>query len=141
MDVFELRSDPRKVSIKFSTFEECAAMIQCVESQGKVLHLSGDEIPNEFDIEAYMNIIKSEMTPAFLIGYIILLNDLACIEGHVDYESLFYNILKDNSALVDQYMTGNEKSLNAIMGKFLKENKGYDPKEVKSALIEIMDKL
>lgn len=141
MGVFELRSDPRKVSIKFNTFEECAAMIQCVESQGKVLHLSGDKIPNEFDIDAYMNIIKSEMTPTFLIGYIILLNDLACIEGHVDYASLFYNILKDNSALVEQYKTGNDKALNALMGKFLKEHRGYDPKEVKTELINILDKL
>ena len=139
--MFELRSDLRKVSIKFDTFEECAAMIQLVESYGKTLYLSGDDIPDEFDIELYMQIIKSEMTPKFLLGYIILLNDLACIEGNVDYEKLFSDILTENSKLVDQYKSGNDKALNALMGKFLKENKGYDPKEVKDKLIQILDKI
>jgi Asp-tRNA(Asn)/Glu-tRNA(Gln) amidotransferase B subunit len=40
--------------------------------------------------------------------------------------------------LTDQYKSGNEKALNALMGKFLKSNKGYDPKEVKEELIKIL---
>lgn len=139
--MFELRSDPKKVSIKFNTFEECAATIQCVESRGKVLYLSGDDIPDEFDMDLYIQITTSEMTPNFLIGYIILLNDLACIEGTVDYKTLFSNILTENSKLVEQYKVGNDKALNALIGKFLKEHKGYDPKEVKTELINILDKL
>ena len=139
--MFELRSDLRKVSIKFDTFEECAAMIQLVESYGKTLYLSGDDIPDEFDIKLYMQIIKSEMSAKFLLGYIILLNDLACNEGVADYENLFSNILNDNSKLIEQYKLGNDKALNALMGKFLKEHRGYDPKEVKDELTKILDKI
>ena len=41
-------------------------------------------------------------------------------------------------ALVTQYKSGNEKALNALLGKFLKSNKGYDPKEVKEELIKLL---
>ena len=47
-------------------------------------------------------------------------------------------ILLENEKLVDQYRSGNDKVLNALIGKFLKSNKGYDPKEVKDELMKLL---
>ena len=51
---------------------------------------------------------------------------------------MFAPILLENEKLVDQYRSGNDKALNALIGKFLKSNKGYDPKEVKDELMKLL---
>ncbi len=53
--MFELRSDEKKCPIRFERFEEAAAMIQLVKSvDDKDLFLTGD-IPDDFDMEYYLN--------------------------------------------------------------------------------------
>lgn len=136
--MFELRSNEKKIPIRFERFEEAAAMIQLVKSvDGIDLFLTGD-IPDEFDIEYYLNYIHQPMGPKFFIDYYILSRDVANLEQKEDFAQIFAPILESNLQLVDQYKSGNEKALNALMGKFLKTNKGYDPKEVKDELIKIL---
>lgn len=70
---------------------------------------------------------------------IILGHDLANLEtSGLDYSVLLKPIIDANTQLVDQYKSGNEKALNALMGKFLKENKGYNPSEIKDELIKLL---
>lgn len=137
--MFELRSDEKKCPIRFERFEEAAAMIQLVKASScRDLFLSGNEIPEEFDIEYYNEFIKNAMNTAFIVDFIILDHDLAQLEQKEDFGVMFAPIFEENAILVDQYKSGNEKALNALMGKFLKSNKGYDPKEVKEELIKIL---
>ena len=136
--MFELRSDEKKYPIRFERFEEAAAMIQLVKSvDDKDLFLTGD-IPDEFDMEYYLNYIRQPMGPKFFIDYYILSRDVAQLEQKEDFGVMFVPILSENEKLVEQYKSGNEKALNALVGKFLKANKGYDPKEVKEELIKIL---
>jgi Asp-tRNA(Asn)/Glu-tRNA(Gln) amidotransferase B subunit len=136
--MFELRSDEKKYPIRFERFEEAAAMIQLVKSvDDKDLFLTGD-IPDDFDMEYYLNYIHQPMGPKFFIDYYILSRDVAQLEQKEDFGVMFAPIFEENAILVDQYKSGNEKALNALMGKFLKSNKGYDPKEVKEELIKIL---
>lgn len=136
--LYELRSDPKKYPIKFERFEEASAMIQLVKSaDDKDLFLTGD-IPDEFDMDYYLTFIKNPMGPQFLVDYYILSRDVAQFEQKEDFGVMFAPIISENEKLVDQYRSGNDKALNALIGKFLKSNKGYDPKEVKDELMKLL---
>ena len=73
------------------------------------------------------------------VNLIILGNDLASLQQKEDFSVLLLPILSSNSALVEQYKSGNEKAVNSLLGKFLKDNKGYDPKEIKEELIKLIN--
>ena len=74
------------------------------------------------------------------VDIVILGLDLANREA-ADLSSIVGPVVDANSALAEQYVGGNEKALNAIMGKFMRENKGYDPAVVKDAIVTyIMEK-
>lgn len=72
------------------------------------------------------------------VDSIILGKDYASLGIEIDYKTLFVPIFEANEKLVEQYKAGNEKALNALLGKFLKDNKGVDPKEVKVELIKLL---
>lgn len=87
------------------------------------------------DVEKYTIIYKQ--LP--LADIIILGLDLANLETNgLDYSVLLKPTIDSNTQLVDQYKSGNEKALNALMGKFLKENKGYNPSDIKDELIKLL---
>lgn len=137
--MFELRSDPKKYPIRFDRFEDASAMMQLVKSvDNRDLFLTGN-IPDEFDMEYYLDFISKPMPSQFFIDYYILSRDVAQLEQKEDFSILFAEIFEANGQLVDQYKSGNEKALNAIVGKFLKSNKGYDPKEVKDEMIKCLE--
>lgn len=89
----------------------------------------------DLDIEKYTALYKT--VP--LADVVILGLDLANLEtSGLDYSVLLKPTIDANTQLVDQYKSGNEKALNALMGKFLKENKGYNPSEIKEELIKLL---
>ncbi len=133
--MIELRSDPKKMPIKVASFELATAYKQKCLDYGREIYITGD-IPETFDIDLYT--MHYNKLNGGDVDLIILVNDFANLEQKEDYGVLFAPILAENQILVDQYRNGNEKALNAIMGKFLKANKGYLPAEVKAALIEIL---
>lgn len=94
------------------------------------------------DIDDHFQYVPSPCTDTLtdkeLVDVIILGKDLAMLEKSLDYSELFKPIFAENEKLVEQYKTGNEKALNALLGKFLKDNKGVDPKEVKENLIKLL---
>lgn len=134
--MFELRSDHKKFPIRVKTFEEATAYINTVKAIYNIdIHLTG-EIPEEFSIELYNEFLKNLKTSN--VDLIILGNDLAQLEQKEDFSVLLQPIFDANEKLVEQYKAGNEKALNALLGKFLKDNKGYDPKEVKEEVIKLL---
>lgn len=134
--MIELRSDPKKLPIKFETLEEAQAVYQHVLLKGRELFIVGD-LKDGFDVEKYHNHYDN-LSPQNEVDIIILLHDLAQLEQKEDFSVMLTPILVENEALVSQYKSGNEKALNALLGKFLKSNKGYDPKEVKEELIKLL---
>lgn len=134
--MFELRSDPKKFPISVNTYEQATAYVNAVKAIYNVdIHVTGD-IPEEFSIETYNQFLKSIKTND--VDLIILGNDLAQLEQKEDFSVLLQPIFDANEKLVEQYKSGNEKALNALLGKFLKDNKGYDPKEVKEEVIKLL---
>lgn len=90
------------------------------------------EIPGDVE-DAYTDEVMS-------IDVVILGLDLANRET-ADLSAVVGPVVDANSPLVEQYVGGNEKALNAIMGKFMRDNKGYDPAVVKDAIVAyIMEK-
>lgn len=134
--MIELRSDEKKLPIKFETLEEATAVYQHVLLKGRELFISGD-LKDEFDIKKYQYHFDNPSAQNE-VDIIILLHDFAQLEQKEDFSVMFSPILAENESLVTQYKSGNEKALNALLGKFLKSNKGYDPKEVKEELIKLL---
>lgn len=133
---YELRSDEKKYPIYTETLEEACAYIQAVKCiYQKDLFLTG-ELDVEFDIELYKKFIR-EMKSCN-VSLIILGNDLAQLQQKEEFSVILGPTISANAALVEQYKAGNEKALNALLGKFLKENKGYSPQEVKEELIKLI---
>lgn len=133
---YELRSDEKKLPIYTETIEEAIAYVQAVKCiYQKDIFLTG-ELDVEFDINLYNQFIHN--MKSCNVKLIILGNDLAQLEQKEDFTTLLTPILESNTSLVDQYKAGNEKALNSLLGKFLKENKGYDPKEIKEEFIKLI---
>lgn len=134
---YELRSDEKKYPIYTETLEEACAYIQAVKCiYEKDIFLTGD-LNVDFDINLYKQFIHDIKTCN--VNLIILGNDLASLQQKEDFSVLLLPILSSNSALVEQYKSGNEKAVNSLLGKFLKDNKGYDPKEIKEELIKLIN--
>ncbi len=134
---YELRSDEKKYPIYTETLEEACAYIQAVKCiYEKDIFLTGD-LNVDFDINLYKQFIHNMKTCN--VNLIILGNDLASLQQKEDFSVLLLPILSSNSALVEQYKSGNEKAVNSLLGKFLKDNKGYDPKEIKEELIKLIN--
>lgn len=134
--MIELRSDPKKLPIKFDTLEEANAVYQHVLLKGRELFINGD-LSDDFDIKKYQKHYDN-LSAQNEVDIIILFYDLAQLEQKEDFGIMFAPIIAENQTLVTQYKSGNEKALNALLGKFLKINKGYDPKEVKEELIKLL---
>lgn len=137
--MFELRSEEKKLPISVPTIEEAVAYMQIVKTlYDRDLLLTG-EIPDVFDLEKYNEIIGNYTSKSkTYVDIIILGKDLAQLQQKEDYTVLLTPIFDANEKLVQQYKEGNEKALNALLGKFLKENKGYEPKEVKEEIIKLI---
>lgn len=71
------------------------------------------------------------------ISYIILKNDFnnSIVE---DFSAMLLPIIAENASLCEQYRNGNEKALNALMGKVLKIDKTISPVKVKEELIKLI---
>lgn len=134
--MFELRSDEKKLPIRVETYEEAYAIKSAVEIIfEREIFLTG-EVPETFDKSLYDEYyFKLKGTD---VDVIILGMDLAQLEQKEDYSTLLNPIFEANAVLVNQYKSGNEKALNALLGKFLKEHKGYEPREVKDEIIKLI---
>lgn len=147
---FQLRSAPNKKPITVQTYEEAQALrVLCFQFYDREIEIEG-EIPDEFDLGRYARHRLINRHPQKLLvngkevmhvhlstDLVILGLDLANFES-VDYTSLLQPYIADNAKLVDQYRAGNEKALNSLMGKFLKDHKGHDAKFIKDALISML---
>lgn len=134
---YALRSQEKKYPLYTETLEEAVAYVQAVKCiYEKDLFLTGN-FDVEFDINLYNQFIRN--MKSCNVKLIILGNDLAQLEQKEDFAILLLPVIQANQSLADQYKAGNEKSLNALLGKFLKDNKGYDPKEIKEELIKLIN--
>lgn len=73
----------------------------------------------------------------FLVDYIICSNKFAQLIPK-DNSELFNQYLKDNIDIVKQYKNGNLKAINQLLGKILKDNKSFDPKQLKMDLENLL---
>lgn len=134
--MFELRSDEKKLPIRVENYEKACAIKAAVEIIFERKILITGEVPETFDKSLYDEYyLKLKGTD---VDVIILGMDLAQLEQKEDYSTLLKPIFEANAVLVDQYKSGNEKALNALLGKFLKEHKGYEPREVKEEIIKLI---
>jgi hypothetical protein len=145
---FELRSASNKKPIIVQTYEEAQALrVLCLEQYGREIEVSG-EIPDEFNIDNYYYHRfnnwhrRSRFPKPFNRDFkspdlVILGMDLANFET-IDYTSLLQPYITDNAKLVEQFKAGNDKALNSLMGKFLKDHKGHDAKVIKDTLTEML---
>lgn len=155
----ELRSNPERKPIKvdsveqaivysemvlsmfnrklFITYPLCDDSYEYVELDEKDVAYTKSYTHEELEqpIQAYGKSIKVSMVDIYILGL-----DLGMIEATLDYAVLFKPILETNEKMVEQYKSGNDKALNALLGKFLKDNRGTDPKEVKEELIKLLSK-
>lgn len=73
-----------------------------------------------------------------MVDFIILRDKLNSLVPK-DNTDTIKKFLEINSELAKQYTPGNQKILNSLVGKFLKENKGYVPQDVKSSIEKELD--
>lgn len=135
--MYKLRSQSGKMPINADSLELALAYKNAVKFRfDKDIVIEPELDYNDgLDVEKYTIIYKQ--LP--LADIIILGLDLANLETNgLDYSILLKPTIDANTQLVDQYKSGNEKALNALMGKFLKENKGYNPSEIKEELIKLL---
>lgn len=135
--MYKLRSQSGKMPINADSLELALAYKNAVKFRfDKDIAIEPELDYNDgLDVEKYTIIYKQ--LP--LADIIILGLDLANLETNgLDYSVLLKPTIDSNTQLVDQYKSGNEKALNALMGKFLKENKGYNPSEIKDELIKLL---
>lgn len=135
--MYKLRSQKGKMPITVDSLEKAIAfknMVKFKFDRDLVIEPELD-YNGGFDVDLYQSVFNN--LP--LADVIILGHDLANLEtSGLDYSVLLKPIIDANTQLVDQYKSGNEKALNALMGKFLKENKGYNPSEIKEELIKLL---
>ena len=63
------------------------------------------------------------------------------LDKKVDIDPLIDNIIKDNEKAVKDYLDGNDKAINFMIGIILREHKGLDPKEIREKIIEKIKKI
>lgn len=136
--MIEIRSHKDKKPIivnDIETLETTAALVLALFDKRVLI-----KYPDNDELYEYVYSPSSEYkyTAQMYVDAIILGNDYANLEISLDYGELFKPIFEANEKLVTQYKEGNEKALNALLGKFLKDNKGVDPKEVKEELIKLL---
>ena len=135
--MFELRSDEKKFPIIVDSYEKAVLYQQLVLAlYDREIFVTSDGNDYEFDIEIYNKLLLETEVPN--VDVIILGLDLANLQQKEDFSVMLNPIIEANEKLVSQYKEGNDKALNALLGKFLKENRGYDPKEVKEELITLL---
>jgi hypothetical protein len=81
-----LRSEPKKLPIKFETLEEAKAVFQHVLLKGRELFISGD-LKDEFDVEKYQYHFDN-LSAQNEVDIIILFHEVA---HHIDLSSENYN--------------------------------------------------
>jgi hypothetical protein len=149
MTSFKLRSQPNKKSVSVESYEEAQALkVLCQERFGREIEIEG-EVPSEFDTAAFyryksmhwrvrfMNSSAQSRRDHYSVDLLILGHDLANFES-VDYKTLLQPYIDSNQKLMEQFKAGNDKALNSLMGKFLKDHKGHDAKFIKDALISML---
>ena len=135
--MFELRSDEKKFPIIVDSYEKAVLYQQLVLAlYDREIFVTSDGAEYEFDINVYNKLLLETEVPN--VDVIILGLDLANLQQKEDFSAMLNPIIEANEKLVSQYKEGNDKALNALLGKFLKENRGYDPKEVKEELIKLL---
>ncbi len=136
--MFELRSHPDKKPIIVNDIEslESIACLVLAHYDKRVL-IKYPDVDESFEY-MYAPSNNYNFTAQNFVDAIILGNDFSNLEISLDYGVLFKPIFEANEKLVSQYKEGNEKALNALLGKFLKDNKGVDPKAVKEELIKLL---
>lgn len=136
--MFELRSHPDKKPIivnDIETLESIACLV--LAYYDKRVLIKYPDVEESFEY-MYAPSEDYKFTAQNFVDAIILGNDFTNLEISLDYGELFKPIFEANEKLVAQYKDGNEKALNALLGKFLKDNKGVDPKAVKEELIKLL---
>lgn len=138
---YELKSDLKKKSITVTSFEEAKALKDlCKQRYGRDIFIIPDVTPQEFDEQLYSEHKDRHMRlngSVHSVDLIILGMNVANFDA-VNYRDLLEPLLLENSHLVKQYKEGNLNAINAIMGKFLKANKGYDASVIKTELITLL---
>ncbi|MDP2717856.1 MAG: hypothetical protein Q8P02_03885, partial [Candidatus Micrarchaeota archaeon] len=69
------------------------------------------------------------------------LADVLAKENGGDMKALVQKILSENEKAVSEYRAGKQKSLEFLLGEFLKQNRGFHPNDVRKALEAAMKTL
>ena len=134
ISMLTLKSSENKVGISYKSDEEIVFLMNYVQMKYDVNLLLEDEWSGEFSIEYYNNL---SLSPQMYVDSIILGKDLAnVIVDNNALKSIVLDIIKENVSIVNQYRSGNERSLNSLIGLFMKSNKGYNPIIVKQTFLE-----
>lgn len=72
------------------------------------------------------------------VDYIILRDKLSTIIDDGSLSNKLSDFVDNNNDMVKQYLNGNGKIVNSLLGRFLKDNKGYDPQQVKELIEKIL---
>ena len=140
---YELRSEANRMSITFKTLEECSAMVQYLSFKNVDVIFTDLTDKNdicEFDFDLYEKHLHDFINKLNSLRYIdslILINNFANYES-IDYSSLLLPIIKENDNLVEQYKNGNDKALNALVGKVMKIDRSFPASTIKEELIKII---
>ena len=122
---YEIRSSPDRNPVIVGHRYHADRLAELVKARfGRDVTIT--ETPGDGE-DAYMD---AEMS----VDIVILGLDLANRETG-DLSAIVGPVVDANSPLAEQFVGGNEKALNAIMGKFMRDNKGYDPAVVKDAIV------
>lgn len=139
--MFEIRSREDKKPIIVQTIDELETIAFNVFV--KFDRTVWVKYPDSEEMFEYTYIGKKEgisytVNAQMYVDIVILGLDGATSEKQLDYGEIFKPIFEANMKLVEQYKAGNEKALNALLGKFLKDNRDSNPKDVKEALIKLL---
>ena len=63
------------------------------------------------------------------------------LDKKVELDSLIDKIIKENQKAVQDYLNGNDKAINFMIGLILREHRGLDPKEIREKIIERINDL
>ncbi len=63
------------------------------------------------------------------------------LDKQVDIDSLVDKVIKSNEKAVKDYLEGNDKAINFMIGMILREHKGIDPKEIRERIIKRIKEL
>jgi hypothetical protein len=140
---YELRSEANRMPITFKTLEECSAMVQYLSFKNVDVIFTDLTDKNdicEFDFDLYkkhLHDFTNKLNHQRYIDSLILIKNCANHES-INYSDLLMPIIKENDKLVEQYKNGNDKALNALVGKVMKIDKSYSAVVIKEELIKLM---